>query len=45
MRVRFEQNYSPNIWLMLEAAARMEEDPQHAKETLLVLRLRIFGEE
>lgn len=43
MLVDLEQNYSPNIWLMLEAAVKMEEDPQHAGKTLLISRLRTFG--
>lgn len=45
MMVDFEQNYSQNIWLMLVVAVKLEEDPQRARKTLLVLRLHIFGEE
>lgn len=45
MRLDLEQNYSPNIWLVLEAAVKMEEEPRHAGKTLLLLWLQTFGEE
>lgn len=40
MRLDLEQNYSPNIWLVLEAAVKMEEEPRHAGKTLLLYGYR-----
>lgn len=45
MRVEVDQNYSPNVWLMLEAEAKMEEGPQHEGETLMGVRIHDTGGE